>query len=116
MSFEVYYHPQFKKELKQLSTKHHSIKLDVAQLIDNLEAYPKSGVEIAPDVYKIRLAITSKGRGKSGGGRVVTYVVTEDQEVWLLSIYDKADRENIRDKDVASLVASVMEMKRETNT
>lgn len=40
------------------------------------------------------MAITSKGRGKSGGARVITYtVVTMETEgrVYLMNVYDKSD-------------------------
>ncbi len=52
------------------------------------------GDELSPGIRKMRMAITSKGRGKSGGARVITYTVIvseNDGKVYLMDIYDKAD-------------------------
>jgi len=55
-------------------------------------------------IYKIRLAITSKGKGKSGGARVITYIVTDDSEVFLVYIYDKSQLENITKEQILELL------------
>ncbi len=63
-------------------------------LVLSLEENPFQGVELSPDIRKLRMAITSKGRGKSGGARVITYtVVTMETEgrVYLMNVYDKSD-------------------------
>lgn len=55
---------------------------------------PFQGIELTPGIRKIRMAITSKGRGKSGGARVITYtIVTAETEgkVYLMNVYDKSD-------------------------
>ena len=54
--------------------------------------------------YKIRLAITSKGKGKSGGARVITYVQVVHHSVYLLAIYDKAEQADIEDNDLKNLL------------
>lgn len=59
------------------------------------------------DTYKIRMAIKSKGKGKSGGGRVITYVVKENKEVYLLTIYDKSEFENVDDKTLKNIIQSL---------
>ena len=58
---------------------------------------PEQGVELIDGVRKIRLAITSKGRGKSGGAHVIIRARIVDDELQLLYIYDKSDYENITD-------------------
>jgi len=50
------------------------------------------------------LAITSKGKGKSGGARVITYLVTEDKEIYLVFIYDKSQLENITKEQIFELL------------
>ncbi len=60
----------------------------------------------------MRLAIASKGKGKSGGGRIITYVVTEDAEVYLLSIYDKSDYDTVDTKAMKQLAAELRSKKR----
>ena len=65
------------------------------------------GDEIIQNCFKIRMAITSKGKGKSGGARVITFVYIQDETVYLLSIYDKSDKENISDKELRDLIQSL---------
>lgn len=50
------------------------------------------------------MAITSKGRGKSGGSRVISCVKIVAESVFLLSIYDKSAKENISDKELDELL------------
>ncbi len=54
--------------------------------------------------YKIRIAIASKGKGKSGGARIITHVKVVKQHVFLLSIYDKSEQPNIAYKELQALL------------
>jgi hypothetical protein len=56
------------------------------------------------NTYKIRVAIKSKGKGKSGGSRVITYVVSENEEVYLLTIFDKSEFDTIDDKSIEQII------------
>ncbi|MFO8066439.1 MAG: type II toxin-antitoxin system RelE/ParE family toxin [Bacteroidales bacterium] len=94
----------FEKELKKLSKKHPSIKDDYKTLLDSLIKEPVQGQPLGKDCYKIRMAITSKGKGKSGGSRVITCVKIIAESVFLLSIYDKSDKETITDKELDNLL------------
>jgi hypothetical protein len=98
----------FEKELKQLGKRHASIKNDVAKLILTLQENPRSGTPLGGEIYKIRLAIKSKGRGKSGGARIITYYLSKDNELFLLSIYDKSEQGTISDKKIAQLLQQVL--------
>jgi hypothetical protein len=100
MSFNIIPTPPFEKELKQLAKKYPSIKKDIAALVGRLLQEPKTGTPLGNNCYKIRMAITSKGQGKSGGARVITFVQVIETTIFLLSIYDKADTENISDKEL----------------
>jgi mRNA-degrading endonuclease RelE of RelBE toxin-antitoxin system len=71
MSFNIIPTPPFEKELKQLAKKYPSVKNDLAVLAAALQRDPKMGVPLGNDCYKIRMAISSKGKGKSGGIRVL---------------------------------------------
>jgi hypothetical protein len=51
------------------------------------------------------MAISSKGKGKSGGSRVITCVKIINQTAYLLTIYDKSDKENIPDKELDELLS-----------
>ncbi|MFT4155437.1 type II toxin-antitoxin system RelE/ParE family toxin [Parafilimonas sp.] len=68
---------------------------------------PEAGTPLGGNTYKIRIAIKSKGKGKSGGTRVITYVVTENKEVYLLTIYDKSEFDTIDDKVVKVIIKSL---------
>ena len=63
------------------------------------------GVALGANCYKIRLAIRSKGSGKSGGGRVITAVYAADEKVTLLALYDKSAQSTITDEELRALVA-----------
>lgn len=108
MSFNVVYTDNFERELKHLAKKYRSIKVELEELINSLEENPTQGTPIKKDCYKIRLAIKSKGKGKSGGARVITHVIhVVDQVVYLLSVYDKSDQENITDKELEALLKHI---------
>lgn len=94
MSYEIITTPGFEREFKVLAKRHRSLKQDILNLAKTLEANPFQGDELSPGIRKIRMAITSKGRGKSGGARVITYTVVaaeKDGQVYLIDIYDKSD-------------------------
>lgn len=94
MSFNLLPTPDFDKKVKALAKKHRSIKQDLKDLASSLKENPFQGIELRPGIRKIRMAITSKGRGKSGGARVITYTVVAAEsggDVYLIDIYDKAD-------------------------
>ncbi len=80
-----------------------SFKQDLSNLINSLESNPMQGTPIGNDCYKIRLAIKSKGKGKSGGARVITHVYVSKTTVYLLIIYDKSDQKNISDNELKEL-------------
>ncbi|AAS69137.1 type II toxin-antitoxin system RelE/ParE family toxin [Leptospira interrogans] len=91
--------PHFEKELKQLSKKYQSISKFWPSLKNN------SGIPIGQNYYKIRIPIASKG--KSGGARVISCVVFVEKTVFLVSIYDKSEKENISDKDLEKIIKNL---------
>lgn len=104
MSFNIYTTDFFDKELKKLAKKYPSVKNDYKALVDSLKEEPKQGQSLGKDCYKIRMAITSKGKGKSGGSRVISCVKIVAGSVFLLSIYDKSNKESISDKELDNLL------------
>lgn len=107
MKYSIKPVPSFLKELKRLSKRYVSIKEDVLALGRSLQMNPNQGVDLGRGLRKIRMAITSKGRGKSGGARVITLNVVFDAdsaEILLVSIYDKAERENITMQEIETLL------------
>ena len=108
MSYKVFTIPPYDKELKRLAKKYPSLKNEYARLIESLEQNPQQGTPIGNNCYKIRLAIASKGKGKSGGARVITHVQVTKTSVYLLSIYDKSEKENIEDEELKALLQYVI--------
>ena len=88
---------EFKSAYKRLKKKHKSLDADFEALLMSLQENPRQGVEIHDDIWKIRMNITSKGRGKSGGARVIIRVRIVQDELQLIYIYDKADFEDVSD-------------------
>ena len=109
MSYNVLSIPPFDKQLKRLAKKYPSLKSDFSALLNLLQTDPEQGTAIGKSCYKIRLAIKSKGKGKSGGARVIANVVILETTVYLLAIYDKSDRGNLTDKELEELLRFVSE-------
>jgi hypothetical protein len=103
--------PDFKREYKKLAKKYLSLDLNMKDLVDELEENPTLGTPLGNNTFKIRLAISSKNKGKSGGARIITYSIMEDNELYLLSIYDKSDQASISDKSIIALIKDVLESK-----
>lgn len=103
MSFEVRTIAVFDRNTKRLAKKYRSLKKDIAALAVSLAENPKQGTPIGGACYKIRLSVGSKGKGKSGGTRVITYVAVVDDLVYLLTIYDKSEQETISKQELLLL-------------
>ena len=104
MNYNIEVTGYFSRQLKLLVKKYPSIKKEMFQLIESLELNPQQGVPLGKDCYKIRLAITSKGKGKSSGARVITHVYIFRKTVYLLSVYDKAEQANIPSSVIDTLI------------
>lgn len=109
MSFKVIATKPFERKLKRLARKYKSLSADLSVTIDKLALNPTLGTPIGKDCYKIRIAITSKGKGKSGGARMITYVRIIKNTVFLMDIYDKSDQANISDKELQLLISILAE-------
>ena len=107
MSYNVIPTEKFKREAKRLVRKYPSLKNELVQLTNELSENPSVGTPLGNNAYKIRLAIKSKGQGKSGGARIITYLVMPSKEVYLLTIYDKSEFDTIDDKTLESIIKSI---------
>lgn len=86
MNYEVVLSDVFKREVKRLFKKYPSLKAEIVELCQQLSDEPTLGTPLGKDVFKIRLSIASKGKGKSGGARVITYVKVSETTVLLITI------------------------------
>lgn len=107
MNFKVLLTPPFERQSKRLVKKYPSLKNEIASLIDSLEIEPKQGTSIGHQCFKIRISIASKKKGKSGGARVITYVLIVESVVYMLSIYDKSEREDISNAELKQLLDNI---------
>ena len=107
MSYKVTTIDNFRKEAKRLIKKYPSLQTEIDELGEILELNPTIGIPIGNGCYKIRLSIASKGKGKSGGARIITYVFVSGATVFLLSIYDKSSKTTISDNEVKELLRFV---------
>ena len=99
MSYVISRHRDFDVSIKRLAKRYRSMADDYARLLDSLEDNPFQGVELSPGIRKIRMAIGSKGRGKSGSARVITanaIIAEHEGRIALLTIYDKADASSVK--------------------
>lgn len=104
MSYDVLTIPPFDRQLKRLAKKYPSLKGDFAQFLETIQTDPEQGTSLGNNCRKVRIAIRSKGKGKSGGARIITNIVISEQTVYLLSIYDKSEKADLTDAELKELL------------
>lgn len=104
MSYKVKTTDVFERQAKRLLKKYSSLKVELLLLIQQLKESPTQGVSIGNNCFKIRIAIASKGKGKSGGARLITNFIIEEETVYLITIYDKSEKENVTSKELEELL------------
>lgn len=103
----------FKRRAKRLLKKYASLRKELTDLVQELSEKPTTGTPLGTDCYKIRLAVKSKGKGKSGGLRIITHVIFKVVKtkngplVVLLSVYDKSNLATLSDRDLTDLLANI---------
>ncbi len=110
MRCEVRTTDNFERAAKPLLKKYKSLKKELHELESEIIVHPETGTSLGHNVYKIRLAVKSKGKGKSGGARVITYLELETavdlktMTIYLLTIYDKSKVDSISQQDINRLI------------
>ena len=102
------------KEIKHYSKKDRSLLNTMREIYLLLESGNFLGNEIGKDnndnsIYKLRIPNLSSNKGKSGGYRIIYYVVTKERVIFPLTLYSKSDRENISDKEIADIITKYIE-------
>lgn len=98
MNYKIETTDDFDKEIKALNKKYPSLKSDFQNVLDNLSIELELAINLGNGFKKIKFAIKSKGKGSSGGGRIITYetiVAVDDTLVIFASIYNKGDYDSI---------------------
>jgi hypothetical protein len=107
MANQVIYTPLFIKRAKHLKKKHPSLPDDLEELIEDLIINPKQGVDLGGGLFKIRLAVKSKSKGKSGGYRIITYLVNESKNdifINMITLFDKSEESSISKQYLLNLL------------
>ena len=102
--------PAFKSSAKQLAKRYPSFRNGFEEFLKSLKKNPNQGTPLAGGFRKIRMAITSKSKGKSGGARIISLncLVTEkDGEIFLVQVYDKSEAESISIKEIRKAFATL---------
>ena len=98
MNCEIIATPLFLRNIKRLSKKYLSLRKDYGLFLSELKANPQMGIDLGGGLHKIRMRISDKNKGKSGGARVITFTVmvaSEESRLYLVYVYDKSERENM---------------------
>ncbi|PRY35514.1 mRNA-degrading endonuclease RelE of RelBE toxin-antitoxin system [Spirosoma oryzae] len=104
--------PRFERRYKRFSKKFASLEGELDELIADLTKSPTIGQSLGSGLYKIRLAVKSKGKGKSGGFRIVSYLVTENEDntdIFLITMYDKSEDSSIDKDTLLAMIADLSE-------
>lgn len=107
MSYEIRTSSAFQKQFKKLWKRYRSLPDDLRALKISLNSDPTQGAPVGKNCYKIRLAITSKNKGKSGGARIITSVHIVGKTIYLLSIYDKSSKSSLDEGELDALLLEI---------
>lgn len=107
MAYKVKTISAFERQAKRLIKKYNSLQKELLALVKELKENPEQGTSLGNNCFKIRLSIASKGKGKSGGARIITNIVIEDETVYLLLIYDKSEQGDISNKELQELLKQI---------
>lgn len=104
---QIQYTEDFKTAYKHLKKKYPSFESDFLTLQRSLLQNPNQGTPISLGLTKVRMAIASKGKGKSGGARVILQVKKEPDRLQFLFLYDKNEIPNVNDNYLRALLKTI---------
>lgn len=108
MTVRIDFHKEFLRQVKCFRKKYHSFEKDFYAFLSSIEENPLQGTDLGNSVRKVRMTISSKGKGKSGGARIITYSVNKESDeninVTLLTIYDKSEIASVSEEFIDWLI------------
>jgi mRNA-degrading endonuclease RelE of RelBE toxin-antitoxin system len=107
VNFNVYTLRVFDRQAKRQVRKYPSLKPELISLVEKLKQNPMMGTAIGNNCYKIRLSIASKNKGKSSVARVITHLHVEKRAIYLLSIYDKEELQNLDNRFILAILQDI---------
>ena len=105
MNISLYFTHLFETKYKRYKKKFHSLESDLKSFTDNLS--DEDGTDLGGGVFKYRLLVKSKNKGKSGGFRIISFEILlsdNDKKVTLLTIYDKSEQSSITPKEINAIL------------
>jgi mRNA-degrading endonuclease RelE of RelBE toxin-antitoxin system len=107
-TFEIVEHTLYEKAFKKLSKKFKTIDKDIDTFLLSVNNKDDLGVELKSNIFKVRIANSSKNKGKSAGYRLLTYVALVKNELHLLYIYDKSSIGNLTESEVDAMISNAL--------
>jgi mRNA-degrading endonuclease RelE of RelBE toxin-antitoxin system len=104
MSLKIVSLASFSKDVKKLYKRYKQIASDLKELNKELKQNPKAGVSLGSNCFKIRVANSSIPTGKSGGFRVIYYLIDKNEYIYLMAIYSKSELETISDEKIIDIL------------
>ena len=104
MDIKVIKQPLFQKAVKKLAKSYKNIDFDIDNFLDSISSKNDLGIELKSNIFKVRIKNSDKNRGKSGGYRLISYLIISDNELHLLYIYDKSKLVNLTEKEIDSII------------
>lgn len=109
MNYKIIPTDDFLRAAKPLSKKYRSFKEDLLHVADSLRENPTQGTKLTENCYKLRFSISSKNKGTSGSGRIITFVYLREETVYLLAVYDKQQYSNVDMKVIQAIIQEIEE-------
>ncbi len=107
MSYKIITIPPFDRQAKRLNKKFASFKTDLLETLSHLKENPTAGTSLGNSCFKIRVVISSKQKGKSGGARLITHFIIKNKTIVLLAVYDKSEQDSITEKQILALLKHI---------
>jgi|SRR5690554_6944253 hypothetical protein len=107
MKIQVYYTPFFDRKYKKLLKKYHSLSDDLKQFLENLPE--TKSIYMGGSIYKYRLSVKSKNKGKSGGFRIISFEILvneNEKDITLITLYDKSEQDSISKAEILEILKS----------
>lgn len=109
MTYRFIFTAQFDRDLKLLRKHNSSLRDDFESFVGTFDAEAHPVIPGTSGARKARMP--AKGRGKRGGYRVICYLV-QGNTVWLITIYDKVQKEDlspVEEKIISQVIRKIKE-------
>ena len=104
---EIIFSNEFQRAFKRLKKRYHSLPEDFKKPLESLTCNPQQGSELYDGMRKVRINITTKRKGKRGGGRVIIRLTVENTRLAFLYIYDKSDMANVSEEFLDEIILQI---------